>query len=571
MVLKGCSVSEGIAIGKVFIYKAFSGEVHEAYFDKGHEEVYIQLWRDARTRAGAELDTIVRRMKSDQDDTSAVFSAQKEMLFDEELSEMAEDAIRSRQAMPDFAVDRAFSEFIAILGQAQDKLIAERTADLWDVRNRLVRILHGEAESNLARLPGPVIVVAHDLLPSDTATIDRKNVIGIVTEVGGSTSHSAIIARSYQIPAVLSVPEATKKLQNGSLVVLDAMEGTVRIGPAEDELAAYYKKKNEFTRAAAMADAYIAREARLKSGERIQIGINIGDDKPDPGYEHCDFIGLFRTEFLYMGSDHMPDEEEQLAAYKRVLMHAAGKPVTLRTLDIGGDKELKYMRLPREANPFLGKRAIRLCFDRPEMFRAQLCAALRASVYGNVKIMFPMVGSIDDIRRAKSFFAECREELDRRGQRYSDSVQIGIMIEIPSIAAVADLVAGAVDFASIGTNDLCQYLCAADRMNADVSRYYQSFSPAFLRVLSQVITAFDAQGREISMCGELAGDPKAAILLAGLGLRKFSMNSSSAARVKMRLARVSLEEARHAAKTAMGLATQGDVLAYLDQFESVMK
>ena len=571
MVLKGCSVSEGIAIGKVFIYKAFSGEVHEAYFDKGHEEEYFQLWQDARARTGKELDAIIRSMKFDQEDTSAVFSAQKEMLFDEELSEMVEDLIRSRQAMPDFAVDRAFSEFIAILGQAQDKLIAERTADLWDVRNRLVRILHGEAESNLARLPGSVIVAAHDLLPSDTATIDRKNVIGIITEVGGSTSHSAIIARSYQIPAVLSMPEATKKLEDGSLIVLDAMEGTVTVEPTDEELAAYNKKKDAFDRTVALTDAYIAREARLKSGERIQIGINIGDDKPDPGYEHCDFVGLFRTEFLYMGSDHLPDEEEQLVAYKRVLAHAAGKPVTLRTLDIGGDKELKYMRLPSEANPFLGRRAIRLCFDRPEMFRAQLCAALRASVYGNLKIMFPMVGSIDDIRRAKSFLVECREELDRRGQRYSDSVQIGIMIEIPSIATVADLAAGEVDFASIGTNDLCQYLCAADRMNADVGRYYQSFSPAFLRVVSQVITAFEEQGKEISMCGELAGDPKAAILLAGLGLRKFSMNSASAARVKMRLASFSLEQARQTAKTAMHLTTQADVLAYLDQLESAMK
>jgi phosphotransferase system enzyme I (PtsI) len=567
MILKGSGVSEGVAIGKVFKYKVFSCNVHEAYFEKGREEEYLKLWRDARARAGTELDAIARRMKSDEDDTFAVFSAQREMLFDEELSEMVEDAILSRQAMPDFAVDSAFSEFIAILGQAQDKLIAERTVDLWDVQNRLVRILHGEAESNLSRLPEPVIVVAHDLLPSDTATIDRKNVIGIITEVGGSTSHSAIIARSYRIPAVLSVPEATKMLQNGSLLVLDAMEGTVTIEPTADELAAYNKKKNEFARAIVLADTYIAREARLKSGERVQIGINIGDDKPDAGYEYCDFIGLFRTEFLYMGSDHLPDEEEQLAAYKKVLAYAAGKPVTLRTLDIGGDKELKYMRLPQEANPFLGKRAIRLCFDMPDVFRAQL----RASVYGNLRIMFPMVGSIDDIRRAKSFLAECKAELNQRGHRYSDSIQVGIMIEIPSIAAIANLAAEEVDFASIGTNDLCQYLCAADRMNADVGRYYQSFSPAFLRVLSQVITAFEAKGKEISMCGELAGDPKAAILLAGLGLRKFSMNSSGVARVKMRLASSSFDEARHAAKTAMSLATQADVLAYLDQLGPTMQ
>ncbi len=564
MLLKGNGVSAGIAVGKAYIYQAFKSDVHEAYFEKGKEADYLAAWRLAKEKAEAELNAVIDYLDKNGDDKADIFRAHKEILFDEEIDEMVTDAIQNERTMPDFAVERSFGEFIEILGHAKDKLIAERTTDLRDVRNRLIRTLSGQRENDLSLLPEEVIVVAHDLLPSDTATIDRNKVIGIITEVGSATSHSAIIARSYRIPAILSVPQATKILENGEFIAMDAMEGTVSVNPDQAAVEKYRRKKAAFDREAAVIETFQSREARLKSGERVEVGINIGGETDADGYGDCDFIGLFRTEFLYMGNDHLPSEEEQFEAYKAVLERAEGKPVTLRTLDIGGDKTLKYMELPKEDNPFLGKRAIRLCFDRPELFRTQLTAALRASAYGKLKIMFPMVGSIEDFRKAKQFVEKIKVDLKRRGCAFDTDVRLGIMIEIPSIATIADLAAKEVDFASIGTNDLCQYFCAVDRMNDSIGGYYQSYSPAFIRLLAGVIRAFNNTGKEISMCGELAGDPKATAVLIGLGLRKFSMNASSIAKIKWKLSELTAGQAKDTVRTIGRFTTQEEILNYLE-------
>lgn len=565
MLLKGNGVSAGIAIGKVYVYQAFKCDVHEAYFEKGKESEYLSAWRLAKEKAEAELDSIIECLDKNGDDKADIFRAHKEILFDEEIDEMVTDAIQSAHMMPDFAVERSFEKFINILGQVKDKLISERTVDLRDVRNRLIRTLSGQRENDLSRLPEEAIVVAHDLLPSDTATIDRAKVLGIITEVGSATSHSAIIARSYRIPAILSVPEATKILRNGEWIAMNASDGTVSVNPDAAAAAQYRRAKDTFDREAAMIETFQSREARLKSGERVEIGINVGGEADAEGYEDCDFIGLFRTEFLYMGSDHLPSEEEQFKAYKAVLERAKGKkPVTLRTLDIGGDKTLEYMRLPKEDNPFLGKRALRLCFDRPELFKTQLAAALRASVFGKLKIMFPMVGSMEDFRRAKQFVEMVKADLDKRGCAFDPKIPLGIMIEIPSIAAVADLAAKEVDFASIGTNDLCQYFCAVDRMNDAIGGYYQSYSPAFIRLLSGVIGAFNDAGKEISMCGEMAGDPKATSVLVGVGLRKFSMNAASVAKIKWRLSELTAEKALNTVQNIKRFTTQEEILHYLE-------
>ncbi len=567
MLLKGNGVSAGIAVGKTYIYQAFEADVHEAYFEKGKEAEYLAAWQTAKEKAEAELNRIIDYLDESGDDKADIFRAHMEILFDEEIDEMVTDAIQSERTMPDFAVERSFGEFIEILGRAKDKLISERTTDLRDVRNRLIRTLSGQRENDLSLLPEEVIVVAHDLLPSDTATIDRTKVIGIITEVGSATSHSAIIARSYRIPAILSVPEATKILQNGECVAMDATAGTVAVNPDETALKEYRRKKEAFDREAAVIETFQAQEARLKSGEHVEIGINVGGEADAEGYDDCDFIGLFRTEFLYMGNDHLPSEEEQFEAYKAVLERAKGKPVTLRTLDIGGDKTLKYMQLPKEDNPFLGKRALRLCFDRPELFRTQLTAALRASVFGKLKIMFPMVGSIEDFRKAKQIVEKVKADLEKRGCAFDPNVPLGIMIEIPSIAAVADLAAKEVDFASIGTNDLCQYFCAVDRMNDAIGGYYQSYSPAFIRLLSGIIGAFNDAGKDISMCGELAGDPKATSVLIGVGLRKFSMNAASVAKIKWKLSELTVEKAQDTVYKLRQFATQQEILNYLEKEE----
>ena len=371
------------------------------------------------------------------------------------------------------------------------------------------------------------------------------------------------MARGYRIPAVLGVPGATTALQDGTFIVLDGTSGIVLTEPTDDDVTTYKKKQADYLAQLAAEEEFLHKDAALRCGQRIKIGVNLGNKSTPENFVGSDFVGLLRTEFLYMGSDHMPTEQEQYEAYKLVVEHAEGRPVTLRTLDVGGDKTLSYLPLPKEDNPFLGKRAVRLCFELPDLFKTQLRAALRASAAGPLQIMFPMVGSIDDVRRAKAFVEEAKAELDARGEAYDKNIRLGVMIEIPSIAAIADLVAKEVDFASIGTNDLCQYLCAVDRMNPDISDYYQTFSPALIRVIGQIIEQFDAQGKEISMCGELAGDARAAMLLAGLGLRKFSMSPSSVARVKQALSRFTLQEAQQAAATAKNLATQQDILDFL--------
>jgi phosphotransferase system enzyme I (PtsI) len=563
-ILKGNPVSRGIAIGKTYIYKAFTADVHESYFEAGHEEEMLQKFMDAVDAAGKELDDIVESLSAESPEKAKIFSAHKEILYDEEVAEEVTEMIKSDRSMPEFAVDMVFTEFAILLSKAEDPLIAARAADLRDVRNRVLRILQGEEERNLAHLPKEVIVVAHDLLPSDTATLDREKVLGIITEVGGATSHTAIIARSYKIPAVLGVPDATEILKTGDPIVLDALEGKVLLTPDKETVSEYKKKLEIFREDELAASKYLDRLPLMASGEEYSIGLNIGSTEPNEYIKYADFVGLFRTEFLYMESEHMPTEEEQFKAYKKVLANALGKPVTLRTLDIGGDKSLRYLVLPHEANPFLGKRALRLCLDLMDLFKTQLRAALRASAFGEMWIMFPMVGSIDDIRNAKAVVEEVKAELRAEKIPFDENIKIGIMIEIPSIAMISDLAAKEVDFASIGTNDLTQYLHAVDRMNADIVDYYQSMSPAMFRMLGNVFSEFNQAGKPISVCGELAGDPVGALVMVGLGLRKLSMNASNIARVKRMLSNFSLTDMKDIAHAVKMQATQDEVIEYLE-------
>lgn len=562
-ILKGNPVSRGIALAKVYIYKAFKADVHESYFEAGQETEKYKQFTDALAAAETELDAIVASLAVESPEKAKIFTAHIEILNDEEVAEEVKDMIFSSRAMPDYAVDMVFTEFALLLEKAKDPLIAARAADLRDVRNRVLRILKGEKEHNLANLREKVIVVAHDLLPSDTATLDRSHVMGIVTEVGGATSHTAIIARSYKIPAVLGVPDATEIMKNGEMVILDALKGQVMLEPEKATITDFEAKLEKFLYDEKQTAEYLDRIPLVASGERFSVGLNIGSTEPDEGFKYIDFIGLFRTEFLYMESEHMPTEDEQFAAYKKVLANAMGNPVTLRTLDIGGDKSLRYLVLPKEDNPFLGNRALRLCLDMPEMFKTQLRAALRASAFGPMQIMFPMVGTIDDIRAANAAVAEAKAELRAEGIPFDEKINIGIMIEIPSIAMIADLAAEETDFASVGTNDLTQYLHAVDRMNSNITDYYQSSSPAMFRILGKIFKEYNDAGKPVSVCGELAGEPLAAIVLFGLGLRKFSMNASNIAHVKRMLSLFTLAETEEIAEKVINMQTQADVEAYL--------
>lgn len=563
MVLRGNGVSKGVAIGEIFLYQPFIPQTTEAHYS-GDPKQYLEQYEALCLQARAELQAIRERMMQTDAEKAAIFSAQMEILCDEVMDEEIRDGIQYDTWMPDWAVETVYSRYERRLQKAGDPLIRERAADLKDVKNRLLRIWCGVPQQSLAQLEKPVIIAAHDLLPSDTAVMERDHVLGIVTESGGTTSHSAIIARSYGIPAVLGIPNLLPRLTNGEKVILDAVDGVLITRPDDRQEKEMRTKQKEYEIQAARIQKYLHRDPLTADGERIEIGLNIGSARPEDleGSSVTDFVGLFRTEFLYMDNDHLPTEEEQIIQYQKALLEYAPRPVVLRTLDIGGDKTLPYFPLPQEQNPFLGKRALRLCFDSPELFRTQLRAALRASVAGQLWIMLPMVSSIEEIKRAKALLEQAKQELRQEKLPFDEGIKLGIMIEIPAVAVIADLVAPEVDFASIGTNDLCQYLMAVDRMNPEVTSYYQSYHPALFRMIGYVVERFKQAGKPICICGELGGDPLAAPVLVGLGMRKLSMSLSSVAAVKRALAGFTVKQMEEMARAVENM-TDGQAREYL--------
>lgn len=545
--MKGNGVSDGIAIAPAYVYLPEKATIQIEHILPSQTEDEISMLKAAFCRADAELTDLIQSFHESKAEQAKIFTAHREILSDEVLMDSILNLIKEDRLSAKSAIADAFGQFITLLSNSGDVNIALRTADLEDVRNRLIRCLLGGDESSLSRLPGDCILVARDLLPSETVLMDRGHVRGIVTETGGATSHTAILARSFGIPALLGVSDATTRIHSDEELLLDAQEGLLIVRPDEAERADGERKKARWMARMVDEESIKSAAGRTKDGTRIEIGLNIGSDAEDIP-EYIDFIGLFRTEFLYMNSDHLPTEEEQFSAYRRVLVRAKGRPVVLRTLDIGADKALPYLRIKHEDNPALGMRALRFCFENIAIFKTQLRAALRASIFGNLWLMFPMVASIDDILRVKSILDEVTKDLRMSNIDYSPEVKIGIMIEVPSIALIADLAAKVADFASIGTNDLCQYTHAVDRMNADAAEYYQEKSTAMYRLIDMAIRGFRDAGKPISVCGELGGDPDAAVMMAGMGIRKLSMNASGIAKVKQRLSGTTLGEAQAKAR-----------------------
>lgn len=568
MEYRGIAVSRGVAIAPVYLYRPWTPQVEEALIELADAESALADYYAARQEAEAELEAICSRMEAEGEaDKAKIFAAHREILFDDGLCEEVEDAIRDELYHPAYAVESVYTAAALMLSKSKDKLISERSADIVDVKNRLLRCLLHEKACSLSELERPVVVVAHDLLPSDTATLDRKNVAGIVTEIGGVTSHSAIIAKSYGIPAVLGIPGILDALYDGEEVVLDALEGRLLTGVSPEETDAYRAKKEAFLAQQAVVSRFLDRPGLTKDGRSVKIGLNIGSAKVEETDRlcHVDYVGLFRTEFLYMGSDHLPTEEEQYEAYRTVLEAGEGKEIIIRTLDIGGDKTLPYMELPQEQNPFLGNRALRLCLANEALFQTQLRALLRAAVHGKLGIMFPMVASMEDIYRAKEALSKARDSLAADGVEAGEA-KVGIMIEIPAVALIADAVAKEVDFVSVGTNDLCQYLTATDRLNSAVTAYYQSYHPAMFRLMGYAAEQMNAAGKEISVCGELGGDPLAAPALVGLGISKLSMNVSSVAAVKKVLSEHTMAEMAALSAAVRRAESAGQVESLLKEF-----
>ena len=558
--IKGIAASDGVAIAKAYLLvEPDLSFTNEKITDTDAE---IKKFRNALEASKIELTKIRNNAeKSLGADKAAIFDAHLLVLDDPELIQPIEDKIANEKVNAPEALNEVTTQFITIFESMDNEYLRERAADIRDVSKRVLAHLLGVELPNPSMIDESVVIIGNDLTPSDTAQLNKEFVQGFVTNIGGRTSHSAIMSRSLEIAAVVGTKSITHEVKQGDMVIVDGITGDVIIDPTEDELIAYQNKRERFFEDKKELQKLRDAETVTVDGEHAELAANIGT--PDDLYgvmeNGAEGIGLYRTEFLYMGRDQMPTEDEQFEAYKKVLETMKDKRVVVRTLDIGGDKELPYLNLPKEMNPFLGYRAIRLCLDQQDIFRTQLRALLRASAYGKLNIMFPMVATIKEFRDAKAILLEEKDKLTSEGQEVADDIEVGIMVEIPSTAALADIFAKEVDFFSIGTNDLIQYTMAADRMSERVSYLYQPYNPAILRLVKQVIEASHKEGKWTGMCGEMAGDQTAVPLLLGLGLDEFSMSATSILKARRQINGLSKNEMAELANRAINCATQDEV------------
>ena len=529
--LKGIAASDGVAVAKAYLLVqpdlTFSKTTVE---DTAAEESRLD---DALAKSTEELQQIREKAAQSLGEAEAqVFDAHLMVLSDPEMVGQIKQNIKDNSVNAESALKEVTDMYIGMFEAMEDNAyMQERAADIRDVAKRILAHLLGVTLPNPSMINEEVVVVAHDLTPSDTAQLDRNFVKAFVTDIGGRTSHSAIMARSLEIPAIVGTKEITAKVKEGDILAVNGIEGDVIIDPTDEQKAEFEKAGADYAAQKAEWEKLKNAETVTADGKHFELAANIGTPKDLVGVHNNggEAVGLYRTEFLYMDSPDFPTEDDQYEAYKAVLEGMEGKPVVVRTMDIGGDKELPYLQLPHEMNPFLGYRALRISLSEQgdEMFRTQMRALLRASVHGNLRIMFPMVATLKEFRAAKAIFEEEKQKLISEGKEVSDTIQVGIMIEIPAAAVLADKFAKEVDFFSVGTNDLIQYTMAADRMNERVSYLYQPYNPSILRLIKNVIDAAHAEGKWAGMCGEMAGDQTAVPLLVGMGLDEFSMSATS--------------------------------------------
>ena len=566
--LQGIAASDGIAIAKV--YTLTEPDLSFSKVSVEDTENEISRLEKALEVSTKEIELIKETaLKNLGEEEAQVFEAHLMVLSDPELVGQVKDAITSQKVNAEHALKEVSDMFISIFAGMEDNpYMQERAADIRDVSKRILANLLGVKIPSPATIKDEVVVVAGDLTPSDTAQLNRNYVKAFVTDIGGRTSHSAIMARSLEIPAIVGTKEITSLAKDGDLIIIDGLSGDVFLNPSEEVVAEYRTKAEAFAAQQAEWEKLKDADTFTKDGHQVELAANIGTPKDLEGVIHngAEGVGLYRTEFLYMDSHDMPTEEDQFEAYKAVLEGMNGKPVVVRTMDIGGDKELPYLPLPHEMNPFLGYRAIRISLNEPEMFRTQLRALLRASVYGKLRIMFPMIATLNDFRGAKALLLEEKAKLVAEGIAVSDDIQVGIMIEIPAAAVLAHQFAKEVDFFSIGTNDLIQYTMAADRMNERVSYLYQPYNPSILTLIKHVIDSAHKEGKWAGMCGEMAGDQTAVPLLVGLGLDEFSMSASSVLKTRSLISKLTLEDMKALADKAINeCATVQEVEALVEE------
>ncbi|MFC4304600.1 phosphoenolpyruvate--protein phosphotransferase [Cohnella boryungensis] len=557
--LTGTAASPGYAIGRAIRLEQERYVPEPRTVDNAEQE--WQRFREAAERARTELqhlrDRTEQRLGAEKAD---IFAGHLLLASDPDLLEGVRLKIAEERQSAETALHEVAQMYMDMLKAMDDELLQARATDIGDVSRRMMNQLRGVANRE-PEWTETGILVCEDLTPSDTAQLDLNVIQAFITEIGSRTSHSAIMARSMEIPAVVGVNGATDRIDDGEWVIVDAVEGAVIVSPDDDTRADYLARKEAYDRRRQALQRLRDQPTRSRDGRQVELAANIGgiSDLEKVLENGAEGIGLFRTEFLYMDRADFPSEDEQLQVYRHVLQKMGDKPVVIRTLDIGGDKELSYMSLPKESNPFLGLRAIRLCLGREDLFRTQLRALLRASAHGNLKIMFPMISVAEELRQAKKLLYEEKQSLQSQGYSVSESVEIGMMVEVPSAAVAAHAFAPEVDFFSIGTNDLIQYTMAADRMNEAVSYLYQPCHPAILRLVKWVIDAAAGQGKWVGMCGEMAGDERAIPLLLGLGLHEFSMSASSILSARAQIAELDYAAWREHAAEALSMSDQDQV------------
>ncbi|MBE5024831.1 phosphoenolpyruvate--protein phosphotransferase [Olsenella sp. DSM 107455] len=560
---EGVNASDGIGIGvaRVAVEPDLSFTPH-APEDAGDEK---QRYAAAVAKFVEQTNAQIARMtETVGEEAAAIMGAHIEFAEDEGIQEMVNGSIEAGMCAEQ-AVSEAYDMYYNMFSNMEDELFRERAADVADVKTGLLADLLGKEVVDLSTLPENSVVVVHELTPSMTADIDKDNVAAIVTETGGRTSHSAIIARALEIPAVLSVADITKVIKSGDMVIVDGTRGRVLVNPADNDLAHYRAKAKQYAEEKLALEAYRGKETVTGDGEKVLLVANIGNpDDANVAAEHdCEGVGLFRSEFLFMDAKELPSEDEQFAAYQKVALRMKNQPVIIRTLDVGGDKEIPYLNLRKEENPFMGYRAVRYCLNNPDQYKVQLTALLRASAFGDIKIMVPLVTNIDEIRQVKALVEECKANLDARGVAYNKDIEVGTMIETPAASLIADDLAAECDFFSIGTNDLIGYTMCADRGNDRVGYLYDVYQPAVLRSLKRIIEEGNKAGIMVGMCGEAAADPLLIPVLISFGLGEFSVSAPSILRTRRIISEWTKAEADALTEKVMKLKTATEVKAML--------
>ncbi|UJF19797.1 phosphoenolpyruvate-protein phosphotransferase PtsI [Vibrio sp. SS-MA-C1-2] len=569
----GILASPGIAFGKALLLAEDEIVINKNSISADQIDTEIQRFIDARSKSVAQLEVVKQKaLETFGEEKEAIFEGHIMLLEDEELEEEIIAHIKDNKASADAAIYAIIEEQAVALESLDDEYLKERATDIRDIGYRVVKNALGIEIVSLSSINEEVILVANDLTPSETAQINLNYVLGFITDIGGRTSHTSIMARSLELPAIVGTGDITQTVKNGDMLVLDAINNKIIVNPSEQELADVKVIRDQFIAEKEELAKLKDLPAITLDGHQVEVCSNIGTLKDCDGAERngAEGVGLYRTEFLFMDRDSLPTEEIQFQSYKAVAEAMTGQAVIVRTMDIGGDKDLPYLDLPTEMNPFLGWRAIRICLDRREILRDQLRAILRASAYGKLRIMFPMIISVEEIRELKAALDTYKAELRAENIAFDEKIEVGVMVETPAAAAIGHHLAKEVDFFSIGTNDLTQYTLAVDRGNELISHLYNPLSPAVLTVIKQVIDASHKEGKWTGMCGELAGDERATLLLLGMGLDEFSMSSISIPHIKKIIRNANFEDVKLMAEQALAMPTAAEIEAHVDNFIAEM-